>query len=172
VLERGFAMEGNGMKRMMSGEGNISYAGIAGAVGGMLGFAGVYLKWFQYSYPVSGGTFTQYLNGTEDWTGRVAFIAGLTAFAFGSAYVLLSDPQIRKLTGALMGIGAIFLLAMPLIGFSRVDEAIGQPFLVGIAPGASVTLSRDVAGGLWASLVGGVVAVYGAYLAVRRTSSS
>ena len=165
-------MEGNGMKRMMSGEGDIAYAGVAGAVGGMLGLAGVYLKWFQYSYPVSGGTFTQYLNGTEDWTGRVAFIAGVAAFAFGAAYVLLSDPQIRKLTGALMGIGAIFLLAMPLIGFTRTEEAVGQPFLVGIAPGTSVTIARDVAGGLWASLVGGVIAVYGAYLAVRRTGSS
>ena len=165
-------MDGNGMKTMMSSEETISYAGVAGAVGGLLGFAGVYLKWFQYSYPVAGGTFTQYLNGTEDWTGRVAFIAGLTAFAFGAAYVLLSDPQIRKLTGALMGIGAIFLLAMSLIGFTRVDEAIGQPFLVGIAPGTSVTIASGVAGGLWASLIGGVIAVYGAYLAVRRPTSA
>jgi hypothetical protein len=164
-------MEGNGMKKMMSGDGTIAYAGVAGAVGGLLGFAGVYLKWFQYGYPVSGGSFTQYLNGTDDWTGQVAFIAGLGAFAFGAAYVLLSDPQIRKLTAGLMGIGAIFLLAMTLIAFTRVEDAIGTPVLLGVAPGSSVEVTRDVAGGLWASLVGGVVGVYGAFLAVRSSSS-
>ncbi len=149
--------------------GDIAYAGIAAGVGGLIGFAGVYLKWFSYSYPVSGGTVTQYLNGTEDWTGRVAFVAGLAALAFGVAYVLFSDPQLRRITGALMGIGAIFLLSTSLLGLSRVSEAIGAPFLVGVSPGATVAVSTDVAGGLVASIVGGVVAVVGAIIAIGKS---
>ena len=166
-------MGGNGMmKKKMPADAQISYAGAAGAVGGLLGFAGVYLKWFQYSYQVTGGTITQYLNGTEDWTGQVAFIAGLAALAFGAAYVLLSDPQIRKLTGALMGIGAIFLLAMSLLAFTRADEAVGQPFLAGVAAGVPTQVAVGTGGGLWISIVGGIAAVYGAYLAIRSSSGS
>ena len=35
--------------------------GIGVAMGGILGFAGVYLNWWRYEYPVPGGTITQYL---------------------------------------------------------------------------------------------------------------
>ena len=148
---------------------DITYAGIAGAVGGLLGVFGVYLKWFSYSYPTGGGTVTIYLNGTEDWTGQVAFIAGLCAFAFGIAYVLLPDPQIRRITAALMGVGAIFLLAMSVLGMTRVGQAVGVPVLVGVEPGTTVAVTSRVAGGLVLSFMGGVVAVVGSYLAIRRS---
>jgi hypothetical protein len=148
-----------------------AYAGTAGAVGGLIGLVGVYVgKWFSYGYDVGGGHVTFYLNGTEDWTGQVAFIAGLAAFAFGIAYVLLSDRQIRRITGALMGVGGIFLLAMSLLAFTRIDEAVGAaPFTPGVVPGTSIAISQSAAGGLWMSIVGGVVAVYGAFLALRQT---
>ena len=54
---------------------------------GLLGFAGVYLNWFRYSYAVTGGTIDVYLRGSEDWTGQVAFIAGIAAFAFAVANI-------------------------------------------------------------------------------------
>jgi hypothetical protein len=148
----------------------ITYAGIAGAVGGVVGIVGIYAgKWFSYSYIVDGARVTFYFNGTEDWTGQVAFIAGLAAFAFGIAFILLSDPQIRTLTGAIMGVGGIFLLAMALLAFTRVDEVVGpHPFLPGIDPGQSVSITTAAAGGLWISVVGGMAAVYGAFLSIRR----
>jgi hypothetical protein len=148
----------------------ITYAGIAGAVGGMVGIAGIYVgKWFSYSYVAEGARATFYFDGTEDWTGQVAFIAGLAAFAFGIAYILLSDPQIRTLTGSLMGVGGIFLLAMAVLAFTRVDEVVGlHPFLPGIEPGQSVRITTAAAGGLWLSVVAGMSAVYGAFLSVRR----
>ena len=150
----------------------ITYAGIAGAVGGLVGIAGIYVgKWFSYSYDAGGLRATFYLDGTEDWTGQVAFIAGLAALAFGIAYVLLSDPQIRTITGSLMGVGGIFLLAMALLAFTRVDEVVGpNPFLPGVDPGQSVQVAATAAGGLWMTVVAGVVAVYGAFLSVRRGS--
>lgn len=148
---------------------NISYAGIAGAVGGLLGIFGVYLKWFSYSYPAVGGTVTIYLNGTADWTGQVAFVAGLAAFAFGIAYVLLSDPEIRRITAALMGVGAIFLLAMSVLGMTRVGSAVGEPVLVGVEPGTTVTVTSSVAAGIVLSFLGGVVSTIGSYLAIRQS---
>jgi uncharacterized membrane protein len=148
-----------------------TYAGMAGAVGGLLGVVGIYVgKWFSYGYSASGGHVTFFLNGSEDWTGQVAFIAGLAAFAFGVAYVLLSERQIRTITGALMGVGGIFLLAMSLLAFTRIDEAVGAaPFTPGVLPGVSVAITQSPAGGLWMSVIGGVIAVYGAFLALRRT---
>lgn len=148
----------------------ITYAGIAGAVGGVVGIVGIYVgKWFSYSYIADGARVTFYFNGTEDWTGQVAFIAGLAAFAFGIAFILLSDPEIRTLTGAIMGVGGIFLLAMALLAFTRVDEVVGpHPFLPGIDPGESVSITTAAAGGLWISVVGGMAAVYGAFLSIRR----
>jgi hypothetical protein len=152
-------------------ETGFTYAGMAGAVGGLLGLVGVYVgKWFSYGYTANGGHVTFYLNGSEDWTGQVAFIAGLAAFAFGVAYVLISEHQIRTITGALMGVGGIFLLAMSLLAFTRLDEAVGAtPFTPGIVPGASVAITQSAAGGLWMSIVGGVIVVYGAFLALRQT---
>jgi hypothetical protein len=76
----------------------------------------------------------------------------------------------RRITGALMGVGAIFLLAMSILGSFRVDEALGVPFTPGVDPGTAVTVSFKAGGGLWASMVGGIVSVYGTYLAVRGTS--
>jgi len=148
-----------------------TYAGVAGAVGGMIGLAGVYVgKWFSYGYDTTGGHATLYLNGSEDWTGQVAFIAGLAAFAFGVAYVLIADRQIRRITGALMGVGGIFLLAMSLLAFTRIDDAIGNaPFTPGVVAGSSVAISQSAAGGLWMSVIGGMIAVYGAFLALRET---
>ena len=155
-----------------SSSSEITYAGIAGAVGGLVGITGIYVgKWFSYSYGTGGRKATFYVDGTQDWTGQVAFIAGLAAFAFGIAYVLLSDPQIRTITGSLMGVGGIFVLAMAILAFTRVDEVVGpHPFTPGVDPGATVTITQAAAGGLWMTVVAGMVAVYGSFLAVRQGS--
>ena len=63
--------------------GKISYAGVGVAVGGVIGFLGVIVGWFKFSYPLNGGTATVTLSGTHDWTGTVAMAAAFGAFAFG-----------------------------------------------------------------------------------------
>jgi hypothetical protein len=158
------------MKRssLVDSSASIDYPGIGVALGGILGFAGVYLNWWRYEYPVTGGTITQYLHGTEDWTGQVAFIAGIGAFAFALAYMLMTDPQIRKITGALMGISSIFLLAATLVGFFRVDAATANPVLLGVPAGETVQVGSGLAGGIYVSFIGGVFAVVGTILAIRR----
>ena len=57
--------------------GKISYAGVGVAVGGVIGFLGVLVGWFKYSYPLDGGTATVTLSGTADWTGTAAMVAGV-----------------------------------------------------------------------------------------------
>ncbi len=145
----------------------LNYAGVAAALGGLLGFAGVYLKWFEYSYPAAGGTITQSLGGQEDWTGQVAFIAGIATFAFAVAYMLMLDPQIRRITGALMGIAAVLLLGAAIAGLFRVDVATADAVL-GVDVGAGGQAATGVAGGLLVSAVGGIFAVVGSVLSLRR----
>ena len=154
-------------RSIMDGSAVMNYAAVAVAVGGLLGLAGVYLNWFRYSYPVSGGTITVYLRGSEDWTGQVAFIAGIAAFAFGLANVILPDPQIRRLTAALMGVAAVLLLGACIAGLFRADSAIGDPVLLGADAGARVTVATGISGGLLVSAVGGIFAVVGAVLSLR-----
>jgi hypothetical protein len=149
----------------------ISYPGVGAAVGGLLGFAGVFLKWFAYSYPVIGGTTVTFqLNGTEDWTGRVAVVAGVCAFAFGCAYVLLSDPMIRKVCLGFMGVGAIFTLAMGIAGLFRATQAVGVPFLPGATGNVPVSIGQ--AGGVYLSIAGGVLAVAASVVALQRQPRS
>ena len=164
-------MSTNGtMKRssLMDGSATLNYAGVAAALGGLLGLAGVYLKWFRYSYPVSGGTITQYLNGSDDWTGQVAFIAGIATFAFAIAYVLMTDPQIRRLTGVLMAIAAVLLLGASIAGLFRVAAATADPVLAG-ADAGTVNVATSVAGGLLVSAIGGIFAVVGAVLSIKAS---
>ncbi len=101
---------------VVDGSAVMNYAAVAVAVGGLLGLAGVYLNWFRYSYGVTGGTIDVYLRGSEDWTGQVAFIAAIAAFAFGVANIVLPDPQIRRLTAGLMGVAAVLLLGACIAG--------------------------------------------------------
>jgi len=161
-------MSANGtMKRSTDTSAPLNFAAAAVALGGLLGFAGVYLNWFKYGYPVSGGTITVYVAGNADWTGEVAFIAGIAAFAFAVAYVLFEDPQMRRLTGALMGIAAVLLLGACIAAFFRVDSATSAPLLLGVAPGTTVAISTGVSGGLLVSAIGGIFAVAGAALSLR-----
>jgi hypothetical protein len=82
----------------------------------------------------------------------VALAAAVGAFAFGIAYVVLQDPQLRRITGVLGAICSAFLLIMSLVGFSRVGDA-------------------TAATGLAISFLGGVVAVVGSVLTSREMLS-
>jgi hypothetical protein len=145
----------------------VNYPGIAVAVGGLLGLSGVFLDWFSYSYAVPGGRIVTDLVGYDDWTGQVAFIAGIAAFAFALANMILADPQIRRLTAALMGVSAVLVLGACIGGFFRLDVVTADPVLLGVEPGQQVTVSSAVAGGLLVSTVGGIFAVAGAMLLLR-----
>jgi len=139
--------------------GKISYPGVGVTVGGVLGILGVFMTWFSFSYVVSGQGFVVHLNGTHDWTGDLALLAGFGAFGFGGAYILMDDPQIRRITGILMGVCSAFLLFMPLFGLTRLNA-------VAKVPGASTSVGV----GLAVSFVGGVLAVVGSFLAAREKS--
>ena len=161
-------MSANGtMKRPTDASAPLNFAAAAVALGGLLGFAGVYLNWFKYGYPVSGGTITVYVAGNADWTGEVAFVAGIAAFAFAVAYVLFEDPQMRGLTGALMGIASVLLLGACIAAFFRVDSATASPVLLGVEAGTTVQVATGVSGGLLVSSIGGIFAVVGAALSLR-----
>jgi hypothetical protein len=138
--------------------GKIMYPGVGVAVGGLVGFTGIILHWFAYSYPVNGETLTITLSGTADWTGSLALAASFGAFAFGGAYILFNDLAMRRLFGVLMSVCSAFLLMMPLFGFTRIDEAVGLP---------AAQFTVQAAAGLVISFIGGVFAMVGSLLASR-----
>ena len=145
----------------------INFLAVVTAVAGLTGFIGVYAKWFSYSYPVDGGTVTIYLDGTWDGTGAIAFAAGIGALLFGCAYILLTDPAIRRIVALLMVISSIVLLICSAIGFTRVAETIGlNPLL----PGAEgqTPFEATVAIGLAMSLASGIIATVASVLLVAR----
>ena len=69
---------------------------------GLVGFIGVFADWFSVSYQTSGAQVVLDFYGTADGTGAIAVAASLGALMFGCAYILLQDPQIRKITALLM----------------------------------------------------------------------
>jgi hypothetical protein len=135
--------------------GKISYAGVGVTVGGVIGFLGVVVGWFKYSFPLDNGTATVTLSGTADWTGTVAMAAAFGAFAFGGAYLLLQDPKLRRITGVLGAVCSAFLLIVSLAGFGRISDAVGVP---------ASTFSTSAGTGLVISFLGGVIAVVGSVL--------
>ena len=139
--------------------GKISYTGVGVAAGGVIGFLGVVIGWFSYTYPVAGGTATASLSGTADWTGTAAMIGAIGAFGFGGAYLLLNDAKIRRTTSVLMAASGAFLLVMSLFGFTRVSDAVGTP---------AVVFTTGIGKGLALSFAGGVIALVAALLVSRE----
>ena len=61
----------------------ISYAGVAGAVAGVVALLGVYAEWWESPDAV--------FIGTADPSGTLALAMAIATFAFGAAFVLFSD---------------------------------------------------------------------------------
>jgi hypothetical protein len=145
----------------------INFLAVITAVAGLTGFIGVFAKWFSYSYPVSGGTVTIYLDGTWDVTGAIALAAGIGALLFGCAYMLLTDPAIRRVVALLMVISSVVLLVASAIGFTRVAETIGPNPLLPGAEGVT-EFHATIAIGLGISLLSGLIATMASVLLVGR----
>jgi hypothetical protein len=122
----------------------ISYAGVAGAVGGIVALLGVYANWWESD--------TTAFKGTEDISGALALAMAIGTFAFGAAYVLMADPKIRRALGALMTICAVVLTLACVWGLTRGDQ---------------VAANVDVKIGLWISVLGGVIGIAAGIAALR-----
>ena len=146
----------------------ISFLAAVTAGAGLVGFIGVFADWFSLAYEVSGTKVVLDFYGTADGTGAIAVAASLGALMFGCAYMLLQDPQIRRITALLMVLSGVTLLVVSVIGFTRVDEAIGapNPFLPGVEGEARYTAT--VAIGLGISFLAGVIATVASILLVSR----
>jgi hypothetical protein len=145
----------------------INFLAVMTATAGLIGFVGVYAKWFSYSYPVDGGVVTIYLDGTWDATGALAVAGGLGAMLFGCAYILLIDPAIRRISALLMVLSSVVLLLSSVIGFTRVVETIGpSPLLLGTE--GATEFRATVSIGLGISLLSGILATTASVLLVAR----
>jgi hypothetical protein len=125
-------------------KGKISYAGVGAAVAGVIGIIGVYATWWETS--------TQNYNGTADTPGVLALAMAIGLFAFGGAYVVMSDPQIRRAMGALATLCAVVLTLSCVWGAVEADT---------VAAGASIGT------GLIVSALGGVLGIAAGLLVLR-----
>jgi hypothetical protein len=125
-------------------KGKISYAGVGAAVAGVIGVLGIYATWWETP-------FKDY-NGTADTAGVLALAMSIGLFAFGAAYVVMSDPQIRRAMGALATLCAVILTLACVWG------AVGAS---NVAPDATVGT------GLIVSLLGGVLGIAAGLLVLR-----
>ena len=146
----------------------LHYPAIGLAGGGAIAIMGVALGWWEYSFPLRDGVVTVVLKGTDDWTGVLCMLFGVLAIFAGIA-LLVDDAQMRKI-GAALGVAmALLVLATAIAGLFRADSVVGIPQPLGATLGADGEgLVRDVASGLYVSIVAGVIATAGAVLAVRE----
>ena len=122
----------------------LNYAGIGGAVAGVISLLGIYSYWWS--------TDTTSYDGVADISGRLALGMSVGLFAFGVAFVVMSDPAIRRAMGALMTVCAVVLTLACVWGVLRADQ---------VASGATIEL------GLWVSGIGGVLGIVASILALR-----
>jgi hypothetical protein len=125
-------------------KGKINYAGVGAAVAGVIGILGIYATWWE--------TPTQNYNGTADTPGVLALAMSIGLFAFGAAYVVMSDPQIRRAMGALATLCAVILTLSCVWGAVGADN---------VAPNATVGT------GLIVSALGGVLGIAAGLLVLR-----
>jgi hypothetical protein len=146
----------------------INFLASVTAVAGLVGFIGVFANWFSLAYEVSGTTIELRYYGTADETGAIAVAASMGALLFGGAYILLRDPQIRRITALLMVICSVVLLVAATLGFGRVDEAVGgpNPFLPGVEGEATYVATVGI--GLAVSFLAGLLATIASILLVSR----
>jgi hypothetical protein len=145
----------------------INFLASVTAAAGLVGFIGVFADWFKVQYPVSGRELVLGVYGSEDATGAIALAAGLGALMFGAAYILLQDPDIRRITALLMVISSVALFLSSGIGFTRVDEVVGpNPFLPGVE--GQAPYEATVALGLAISFLSGLIATVASILLVSR----
>lgn len=146
----------------------INFLASVTAAAGLVGFIGVFSDWFSLAYRVSGVTVVIDYYGTEDGTGAIAVAASLGALMFGCAYMLLQDPQIRRVTALLMVLSSVVLLVSATIGFTRVGEAVGAPtpFLPGVE--GEAPYEATIAIGLAISFLAGIIATVASILLVSR----
>lgn len=131
------------------GSGKLSYAGIAGAVAGVIGLLGSVTVWYSLVIGNVGVT----VRGTGVSAGKLALGMSIALFAFSAAYVVMDDPRIRRSMAALVIVTAVTLT---------------MSFVWGItdASGASVGW------GLWLTGIAGVLGIGGGLLAIKESPLS
>jgi hypothetical protein len=137
-------------------KGDIRYAGVAGAVGGVVGLLGIALGWYSYSSP-SGGEVD--VDVTITAAGSLALWASIATFAFGCAYLAFSDPKIRKAMGALLTISSVIMALSVVVAFIRFRYAVQAAIVADGLESTVVSGARTF--GIFVSGIGAVLAVGG-----------
>ncbi|HLB39139.1 MAG TPA: hypothetical protein VJM84_01680 [Actinomycetota bacterium] len=124
-----------------------SYAGVGASVAGVIGILGIYSGWWETDFAT--------YNGTADISGQLALGMAIGLFAFGGAYVLISDARIRRAMGALATLCAVVLTLSCVWALTRSES---------VAPFAEISM------GLYVSTLGGILGIAAGFLVMRDTA--
>ncbi|HEY6568216.1 MAG TPA: hypothetical protein VI341_11935 [Actinomycetota bacterium] len=131
------------------GSGKLSYAGIAGAVAGVIGLLGSVTVWYSLVVGEVGVT----VRGTGVSAGKLALAMSIALFAFSAAYVVMDDARIRRSMAALVIVTAVTLT---------------MSFVWGIKDASGA----GVGWGLWLTGLAGVLGIAGGLLAMKESPLS
>jgi hypothetical protein len=128
------------------GSGKLSYAGIAGAVAGVVGVLGSVSVW--YAFVVSDLGIA--VKGTGVSAGKLALAMSIALFAFSAAYVAMSDARIRRAMAALVIITSVTLTLAFVWGMKNAGGA-------------------GIGWGLWLTGLGGVLGIAAGLQAMKES---
>ena len=131
------------------GSGKLSYAGIAGAVAGVIGLLGSVTVWYSLVVGDVGVT----VRGTGVSAGKLALAMSIALFAFSAAYVVMDDARIRRSMAALVIVTAVTLT---------------MSFVWGIKDASGA----GIGWGLWLTGIAGVLGIAGGLLAIKESPLS
>jgi hypothetical protein len=95
----------------------LSYAGIAGAVAGIIGLLSIFTDWYSAALP---GVVVS-VKATAFSSGKLALGMSIALFAFSAAYVVMDDARIRRSMAALMIVTAVVLTFSFIWGVTSAD---------------------------------------------------
>lgn len=125
-------------------DGKLQYPGIVGSAAGVVAVIVCFATWWSTS--------DTSFKATADVSGMLALAMAIGMFAFGGAYVLMSDARIRRAMGVLMTVCSVVLALAALWATTRADS---------VASGASS------GGAIWLTVLLGAIGIAAGVVALR-----
>jgi hypothetical protein len=167
---------------------------VAGGIGGVLLLAGSFLTWATVSLNVAkfaqllhvseasiaaaGGSFSTHVAGTKA-DGKYTVVLGIVVIV--GAVIAFTNVGARKIGGLIMAIGGAIGALIPVIEIitktSQIDSALGSSSAALTQAGISADVFKSLFSvtwgiGLWACLLGGVVALVGGVMSLRAIGAA
>ncbi len=152
-----------------------SLAVVLAGLGGLLGAVGAFTTWFSATAVRRTEIFgsevvaTSDVNGTGDWTGLLAVMAGVLVGVVAVAALLITVRGLRRAVGVVAVVGGLAILGAAVAAYLRVDDV--AKIRLALEGGAGVDVRVAAGAGLYLSAGGGAIALVAGIVARRMGPS-